>query len=303
MINFTDHNTHIEVHDFDVTSVSVEEMLELQQLLYKHLIVVIKDQDTDPRKFARLMDHMGPLANVNQWATTRYGDFVEEIPNHRPDYDTWEDPDTYPLQRVSGMKKLNRPTGIFGTGILDWHCNLNGPERADGLGLQALEGTQGTVTTWMNSAPALRDATVEFRDRLSEAYAEYKYDPITWAKGTNKEQLDFMMLNSFDYKMWLLQQNKAGTQGIYFHKLNKCNVISKHDKLQQELEEYLFQEKYLYHHEWQDGDIVLSEQLLTLHKRQTDDPDKLAKRVLNRVTFRLSNTGGFVENNNTFTQG
>ena len=47
-------------------------------------------------------------------------------------------------------------------------------------------------------------------------------------------------------------------------------------------------------------DIVLSEQILTLHKRQTDDPEKLVKRVLNRVTFRLSNTDGFVENNNTF---
>jgi alpha-ketoglutarate-dependent taurine dioxygenase len=300
MLNYTDHNTHIEIHNFDVTTVTVEEMQELQQLLYKYLIVVIKNQDTDPRKFARLMDHMGPLANVNQWATTRHGEFVLEIPDHRPDYDTWEDPDTYPLQRVSGMKKQNMPTGIFGTGILDWHCNLNGPERADGLGLQALEGTEGTVTTWMNSAPALRDASDELRDKLSDAYAEYKYDPITWAKGTNKEQLDFMMRNSFDYKMWLLQQNKAGTEGIYFHKLNKCNVISKHDNLQKELEEYLFQEKYLYHHEWQDGDIVLSEQILTLHKRQTNDPDKLSKRVLNRVTFRLSNTDGFVENNNTF---
>jgi alpha-ketoglutarate-dependent taurine dioxygenase len=303
MISFTDHNTHIEITDLDITNVSVAELSELQKLLYKHLIVVIRDQDTDPRYFARLNAFMGPLANVNQWATTRHGNFVDEIPKSAPDFETWPDPDTYPIQRVSGMKKNGQPTGIFGTGILDWHCNLNGPERADGLGLQALEGVKGTVTSWMNSGTALKDASDEFKNQLSEAYAEYKYDPETWAKGTNQQQLDFMMRNSFDYKMWLLQQNRSGTKGIYFHKNNKCKVISKHDNLQKDIEDYLFQDKYQYHHHWQEGDVVLSDQILTLHKRQTNDSDKLSKRVLNRITFRLSNTDGYVESNNTFKQG
>jgi len=75
------------------------------------------------------------------------------------------------------------------------------------------------------------------------------------------------------------------------------------DNLQKDIEDYLFQDKYQYHHHWQEGDVVLSDQILTLHKRQTNDSDKLSKRVLNRITFRLSNTDGYVESNNTFKQG
>ena len=52
----------------------------------------------------------------------------------------------------------------------------------------------------------------------------------------------------------------------------------------------------MYHHEWETGDIVLSDQLLTLHKRGTDDPEILSKRVLNRITFHIS--GDLIRENN-----
>ena len=43
------------------------------------------------------------------------------------------------------------------------------------------------------------------------------------------------------------------------------------------------------HYEWEVGDIVLSDQLLTQHKRQDAWDEVLEKRLLHRVTFNLSN--------------
>ena len=53
----------------------------------------------------------------------------------------------------------------------------------------------------------------------------------------------------------------------------------------------LFQEKYIYHHEWALGDIVLSDQLLTLHKRRQEVDSVFEKRILHRFTFRITNVG------------
>ena len=49
---------------------------------------------------------------------------------------------------------------------------------------------------------------------------------------------------------------------------------------------------------WNPGDIVFMDQLLTLHKRGTDDPDILSKRILHRITFKISNINNFIANNN-----
>jgi alpha-ketoglutarate-dependent taurine dioxygenase len=59
----------------------------------------------------------------------------------------------------------------------------------------------------------------------------------------------------------------------------------------QDLQEFLFQEKFLYHHEWAVGDIVLSDQLLTLHKRRQENNNVFEERLLNRLTFRITNIG------------
>ena len=50
-------------------------------------------------------------------------------------------------------------------------------------------------------------------------------------------------------------------------------------------------EKYMYTHYYEIGDIILSDQILSLHKRDTNEPELLADRVLHRITFRLSNIG------------
>ena len=89
--------------------------------------------------------------------------------------------------------------------------------------------------------------------------------------------------------MWLIQENIAGRKGIYFYTNNRCKVITEDKKLFDDLYDYLFQEKFMYTMEYEPGDIILSDQLLSLHKRDQNDPEILAKRVLHRLTFQLSN--------------
>ena len=100
------------------------------------------------------------------------------------------------------------------------------------------------------------------------------------------------------YKMWLIQENIAGRKGIYFYTNNRCKVITDDEKLFQDLYDYLFQEKFMYTMEYEPGDIILSDQLLSLHKRDQNDPEILAKRVLHRLTFQLSNAEKWIRKQN-----
>ena len=87
---------------------------------------------------------------------------------------------------------------------------------------------------------------------------------------------------------------------LYFYTNNKCKIITNDNTLYDRLYKHVFQEKYIYQHWWNPGDIVVMDQLLTLHKRDQNDPEILQRRVLHRVTFRISNYDNYIEkmNNN-----
>ena len=71
-----------------------------------------------------------------------------------------------------------------------------------------------------------------------------------------------------------------------------CEIRGVTEKdLRDELEEYLFQDKYIYTHNWEVGDVIIMDQLLTQHKRVPEKDEVLENRVLHRLSFRLTNRG------------
>lgn len=284
--------------DADITNLSNSDYEEIRNLLYKNLIIVLKKQTTCPATYTGFVSKMGPTANHNQFAWTQYGERVN-VPGYFIDPFKFENPEHYPVQRVTGKKIDNKHTGVFAEGTLDWHANLNGLERADGVALQGYAGCENTSTIWLNTNLAYND--LDFKEELEEVYCEYIYSPEIFAAGAPQWQIDIMNnnhLNSNTYKMWLIQENKMGVKGIYFNINNKCKIITEDNTLYQRLFDHMFQEKYMYYHWWDIGDIVLSDQLLTLHKRGSDDPNILANRILHRITFKLSNENDFIANMN-----
>lgn len=281
----------IEVLDFDITNFTKEDSNNIRELLLKELIVVIRQQDTNSLNFARLIHEIGGMANWNLMHTDYDGNSIGGFSEY-PDIYSWDKNKFFPIQSVTGKKsKEGQFNGIFPLGKLDWHCNLNGPDRADGVALQGIKGVEGTQTSWMNTAIALQEMPEELYARVKGKYANFQYNFLKWADVVNDAQKQFMMANRHSYKMWLEQENAGGVKGIYLYTNNDCEIEGDDGTLFQDLQDYFFQEKFLYHHDWQIGDIVLSDQLLTLHKRRQETDEIFENRLLNRITFRLSNVG------------
>ena len=274
---------HVEL-DFDIKKIDDETAKVIFKLLTERLIVVIKNQSTNNIYLSRLIHQISRIANWEQMIWNRHGNLIG-LPKEYVDPTSV---DTYPCQRVTGGKtEKGQFGGIFPTGELKWHANLNGPTRADGVALQAIDGAEGTETQWLNTAQALKEMPAELKQKLEGVKCKYTYTAASkWADKPPDYQLRYMSKNVEEYEMYILQENIAGIKGLYWYHNN--DLVTEAD-FYDELMEYLYQDKFIYRHHWKTGDIVLSDQLLTLHRRPLYNSDILEKRVLHRYTFPISN--------------
>ena len=102
----------------------------------------LKKLDTKLLISIKLISELGPIAN---WTQFMFDPLTGEenippvedgfiYPTHGPD------PATYRATSVAGEKFEGKRTGIWRSGALDWHANLNGLDRADGVALQGIKG-------------------------------------------------------------------------------------------------------------------------------------------------------------------
>jgi alpha-ketoglutarate-dependent taurine dioxygenase len=293
----------VEIENFDIRNIDENSAKQIYSTLTNNIIVVLKHQPKDPGHFTNFVLHLGEIANFKQFYWHPINGKMLYDPSQDKeiiDPKTWPDPSTYPVQRVTGKKVDGEISGIFGTGMLDWHANLNGLDRADGVALQGYKDCEGTSTTWLNTAKVYDEMPKDLISRCKNIYCEYTYAPEIWASGLPEKQKAWMLKNANTYKMWLLQKNVANKKGLYFYTNNRCKIISPDAKLYGDLYDFMFQDKFMYQHNYEVGDIVLSDQILSLHKRDQNDPNILAKRILHRITFKISNYGTptWLEKNN-----
>lgn len=278
--------------DCDICNLTEQDYQDINELYLDHLLITFKNQPFQTIPFAKLINKMGSFANWNQMLWKQDGtnlakqEYVDPATFNGPDND-------YPLQRVTGEKTdKGLATGIFGNGELDWHSNMNGDmDRARGVALQGAWHSENTHTAFMDTVKAYDDMSDELKERCEGVIGHYEYAPENWAKGVPTPQLQLMKgfgMVDHRYTMPLVNKGFNGKKGLYFHFHNNCKF--REDKeLKQVLMDHCFQDKYIYNHRWNKGDIVISDQVLTLHKRVEWEPEIIAKRVLHRITFHYDN--------------
>jgi len=283
-----DLNCGVEFVDCDIETLSDSEYNLIKEIFCNKLLIVFKNQKRKTIPYMKLVTRLGEVANWSQCSWDINGNPIISFGKKAIDPFTYSGLDEkYPVQRVTGQKTKGIRSGIFGEGKLDWHSNMNGPfNRANGVALQAVsEGTIGTSTSWMDTTKAYEAMSDELKARCQGVIGKFEYSPEIWAEGLPKGQYESMLVNKEPfYEMPLLNKSYSGKIGLYFHYLNSCSFPSDPELLEV-LKDHCFQDRFIYKHVWNPGDIVISDQVLTLHKRDQDDPSILNERVLIRNTF------------------
>jgi alpha-ketoglutarate-dependent taurine dioxygenase len=185
-------------------------------------------------------------------------------------------------------KKITKDgkTGVFGhPAELKWHCN--GPASPASkllVYLRAIEGTKGSVTQWTNNFLAYDDLDTETKEVIKDLEGVFGHDPIRISPAL--EHMPGRFINE-EYTPKIVRENKQGRKGIFLPYLQmfyfKGMTEEESQPLIEKLAGHITQEKFIYSHEWNDGDVIIADMVFGLHRRL--EFADIENRLLHRVAF------------------
>jgi alpha-ketoglutarate-dependent taurine dioxygenase len=265
------------LENFNIKDATQDDINQIARLLATNTCVVIKNQSLTIEDEVRIAKM---FKNPQQFHLDVEGSFDAEC-YRGAEVDGSE---KFAL-RVTGEKNGQGLPGIAGwEDEMVWHCNdPHDPLKRSLIWLYGVRGTAGSRTTWNNNILSYDELDEEKRKPLENL----KLVMANWAEHDADMLAGYTGVALDGYTPNLVMENIAGRKGFYFPFLQISGFVG----LSQEesasiiswLSEYTIQEKYCYHHDWQDGDIVIAEQWLGIHKRW---PFKeIERRLLHRMAF------------------
>jgi alpha-ketoglutarate-dependent taurine dioxygenase len=96
----------------------------------------------------------------------------------------------------------------------------------------------------------------------------------------------------YENRQPVVYTNRRGVTSLDFPFLQVHHFVNfpikESEELKERLTKIMLQEKYMYHHDWQDGDVVISDQYMGLHKRW--EFEGMETRLLHRIAGNYDNT-------------
>lgn len=205
------------------------------------------------------------------------------------------------VTRVSYERdERGNPTGLFPQGELDWHSDQFSRDDAQRIiGLQSVSGSKNSQTQFLCTHDAFESLSSDMRSMIKELVVKHKWfkaEDGSWAvwPGMSKQQENALKYNAMPVdgmETMLYGETATGLSGVKLlhHSFDGFVGMSREesDKVMQEIKHAVFQDKYVYTQDWEDGEIVFMDQQITLHKRPTNLSHG-NKRVMSRVITYLN---------------
>jgi len=270
----------IIVDDFDLRTATKDDIKQASDLLKASTLIVFRNQSLTVKD---QLDVGYMFGNV----TTEYAPGQDEFENETADL--VNDPNGH-ITRVTGSLNEHGKPGTAGyVDDMEWHNNqphlLNsnhGLQRGPLVWLYGVTGTAGSRTSYTNSVLGYNDLDQTTKDQIKDL------------KGIYYATADFRgpIAGGIEIDPNPVLQNvviphPSGKLGIYhsFYQLERYDGMTREESLAiaKPLHDHLIQDKYCYHHDWQDGDVVIGDQWFGIHKRWAFE--KIRDRLLHRMVF------------------
>ena len=282
----------LEVYDIDLQS--NEEILELGKIVAEQCVVFI-NQNINTARLAEIM---------TQWGDPSRSPIHNYILDGKLEGRHWRElllnlgyvgKETKNISKAISMvsykkDEKERPKGLFQNGELDWHsdqCAFDDSPRV--IGLQSVSDTVNSQTQFLCTHDAYELLSSEMKSMVKELVCKHKWVDNKMAPGLNKIQtllIKYNMCPIDGMETRLYSESVTGLPGIKFpsHSFDGFVGIGMQEsmKILNELQKTIYQDKYVYTQNWQDGQIVFMDQEITLHKRPTNVLDG-DKRTMARV--------------------
>lgn len=278
------------VEDWDLKTATDNDIKKLIRLLYSNTIVVLLNQNLTPDDQLEFCYRCGQTQSYEGAPKSCLGEKY------------------YDIVRVTGNSK--NPGAFKEPHELEWHLNKAANiNKKNVVWLYGVEGTAGSRTSWINTILAYQDLHPVIQKDIGTAGIRLLVAGESFEEQMNgnihSKELTFdQLLESgdgtvvSDQIMPLVHRNVLGIKGLYWpsRMIYSIEELPESDKaawsesrskeMIEVLHNHVFQEKYMYHHDWNDGDLVMSEQFLGIHKRWPFPG--IEHRLLHRIEFDTS---------------
>lgn len=290
--------------DIDLATASDNDLMELGKLVFDQLVVYVdaKCANITPQRFHYIQTLWGePVVSnarpkleerIRQEGMTKLiAETLSDIKKMRSGLE-----DLKGMIRVTGIKdEKGKRTGMFADGELEWHSNQQSDNSgyAPLIGLQGVEGTEGSSTEFLQTVDALNDLSSDVQSEVKQLIAIHSFEKDKICKGTSDSQAlitQMHLVPDDGVEMPVIATAPNGMTGMHFPWTSivgfKGYTPQEFESLYKFLVDHLWQDKYVYKHNWQDGEIVWMDQIVTLHRRPGSDT---SKRLLHRMCSTWSN--------------
>lgn len=253
----------------DIKSLDRAQLAEVISLVLKNTVVVFKDQNLTTDEEIAICDKIGKTKSTARQAAKYPGGTLNDA-----------------ISRISGELDGNGQPGMFPqTAEIKWHIDgVQGPEQGQLHWLYSIKGTQNSCTSWINTSLVYESLSTEWKNWLKAHQVNFG-----WKDGVVLESESNSL---FVYKKpaSLVYTNEENTTGLFFPIYQVFGIENETEEVfntvYKYLKEQILKDEFVYHHYWEDGDLVISEHWLTLHKRWAFD--HISKRELHRIALDYS---------------
>ena len=204
----------------------------------------------------------------------------------------WASPSCPEVTNISNLKDAEgRAIGGLGAGELAWHADQSyTAEPATGALLYAVElPPEGGATCWANLQLAWAALPDGLKERCEGRRAVFSY-ARRQAGYQQQDRSAAVRPQTPDVTHALVNAHPAtGERALYLDPATMTGIegmdAAEAEALLAELSAFATQDRFVYRHEWRQGDVVMWDNGVTLHRREWFDP--AARRLLKRTTLAL----------------
>jgi len=297
------YGVYIDNVDFD--HLTDEEWREIGTLHMKNLVTIIRDCNLSPEKQLGWIKKFGEPRQVYYYSLMKkYGisslgalirlsmsksSQMDEADKHvLQDYIRYQQPTSEGagIVRVSASKdKDGNSVGLFDKGELLWHSNESGTLTfTPGVALLGANCMVGSSTGFIQTADYYESVSESFRSELDEMIVIHRYTHGKINPTINENLGRSNMCPVDDLEIPMVIRSPGGIKGLHYP-LNTAFGIRGVSKTESEeifakINKHLFVDDYVFDHWYKnDGDMLLFDNSITLHRRLSDVPNRMAYRI------------------------
>lgn len=253
------------VEDFNLAVASTQELFDLSNLCAKHTCVKIRNQDLTIDQEVRIIKSFKNPYQLFDIGHPKFKEFSLDNEGY--------------VGRVTANAIAGHKEEML------WHNEMPAIRVGSDIAwLYAERGVNGSVTVWNNTALAYLDLDAVTKNRIRDLKCIY-FGNVNHSVA--RSESNFNNRTVYNTAVPLVYTNHLGVTGLHLslHQFEKFEGMSRAESLAiaEPLFEFVIQDKYCYSHEWQDGDVSMSDQWFGVHKRlHFEDMDN---RLVHRATF------------------